>query len=332
MDYSPPDADRVLVLAPHPDDEALGCGGTIALYSSQGVETRLLVISDGEKLSNEYHENIDIVDIRRKETTEVSEILGLKKVDFLSFPDGGINSYKNELKLEIGKIVEEFRPDIIFAPSPLDFHQDHIATSEVALYLKNKFSWTKLAFYEVYNTIRFNTLVDITKVMHIKEKAILTYKYSLFLCPELFYDSIKGLNFFRSFYTRKEGFYEAFWILSENIDRESMIRWLSFDQWKLDSSELLFANLKGIDEILYRLQSMYSSLDEKNKEIEKLLNQLEDKEEKIKELETYIGNINNSLFWIVAKKYYEIRNRLLPENTKRRSLYDTVIKALKKKR
>lgn len=236
-DYLPPDAKKVLILAPHPDDETLGCGGTIALYTARDVEVYLLIISDGKGISLEsIDEDIDIVSIRRQESIDAASILGIKHVLFLDFPSQQLESYKNKIKERIEDVIKKFKPDILFAPSPLDFHQDHITIAHIALWLKKIFIPLRIAFYEIYNTIRFNSLVDITDVMHIKEKAMLNYRYSLLLRPEIFYNAIKALNSYRSFYTGQNRFYEAYWIISEPKESHEIIEWFTFGMENIHSS------------------------------------------------------------------------------------------------
>jgi len=238
--YPPPDAKKVLILAPHPDDETLGCGGTIALYTAHNVEVCLVTISDGSGISLELTDrDIDIVSRRKQESVDAAAILGIQQTLFLDFPTRKLEIYKDEIKERIENIIKEFSPDIVFAPSPLDFHQDHIATAHMAIWLKSKFLPLKIAFYEIYNTIRFNALVDITEVMHIKEKAMLNYRYSLLLRPDIFCNAIKGLNSYRSFYTGQMRYYEAYWILSETKEQNDIIDWLTFGMKNEHSFSLL---------------------------------------------------------------------------------------------
>lgn len=229
--YPPPDAKRVVILAPHPDDETLGCGGTIALYTSNAVEVYLLVLSDGGGISvdlTDKDKDIDITSVRKQESLAAASLLGIKHTLFLGFPTRKLEEYKDEIKKKVEDIVREFEPEIIFAPSPVDFHQDHITTAHMALWLNSKFLPLKIAFYEIYNTIRFNTLVDITEVMHVKEKAMLNYHYSLLGRPEIFSNAIKALNSYRSFYTQEMGYYEAYWMISEPKEHNEIIEWLTF--------------------------------------------------------------------------------------------------------
>lgn len=112
---------RILVVSPHPDDETLGVGGTIAKYSAQGHEVHVLMISghlpplykreDYEKTVNEAHRAFNI--------------LGVAKSDFLELPATMIGDLPlHEVNSKISKVVNDLKPHIVFCPYP-DRHVDH---------------------------------------------------------------------------------------------------------------------------------------------------------------------------------------------------------------
>ena len=123
---------RILVLAPHPDDETLGCGGTIALYAGMGKEVCAAIISKGEAVNVKAE---DIADLRRKEAYRAAEILQIRQVVFMDFPDTALNTYYDEVKQGIRGLMHTFKPDIVFAPSPMDLHEDHVVVSKIAMSL-----------------------------------------------------------------------------------------------------------------------------------------------------------------------------------------------------
>ena len=164
-----PETNSALILAPHPDDEALGCSGSIALSNKSGASSRVAFLTSGERL----HEtpSASVAERRREEARKASEILGCREPMFLNFPDGELRSHEDRVYQELCRIIDLNKPDVVFSPSPIDFHKDHIATARVALRLLNKPASFKLAFYEVYSTLRFNQLVDITEAIEIKKSA-----------------------------------------------------------------------------------------------------------------------------------------------------------------
>ncbi len=129
-------ANRAVVVAPHPDDETLGCGGAIALLRSLGVDVRVLVISDGT-LSHPNSQKFPaaaLQALRFGETLIAMSVLGVdaNDVTFLGLPDGSIpipgsaeiTSAVAACRLYLAQIA----PQIIFLPWRYDPHPDHRAT------------------------------------------------------------------------------------------------------------------------------------------------------------------------------------------------------------
>ena len=112
---------RVMVVAPHPDDETLGVGGTIAKYSAQGAEVFVLMIS-GHLPPLYSREDYDKT---VSEAEAAFELLGVSQSEFLEIPATMIDDQPlHEVNGRISKIVNEFSPHIVFCPFP-DRHVDH---------------------------------------------------------------------------------------------------------------------------------------------------------------------------------------------------------------
>jgi LmbE family N-acetylglucosaminyl deacetylase len=330
--YVPPEADRVLVVAPHPDDEVLGCGGTIARYARQNVQVRVVIVSDGAKIAQEFPgANHNFAEIRKNEALNALPLLGVHEIDFLGFPDGELAVWKNEILHKIEDILREYKPDIVFSPSPIDYHADHIAVSEILLALFNRKAGFQIAFYEVYETIRFNTLVDISDTMDLKKSAIYRYQYSLFQCPEVFWDAVKGLNSFRSLYTRESRYYEAFWLVSEPLQKSQLIQWLTCGLEGEDPAVLLLEKIKAVDELLFQLKQSHELLELQESEIQKLKVVIEKNENDLENIRSELDEIVHSHFWTLARQYYRLRDNLLPEGSWLRHFYDKVMASLKSK-
>lgn len=324
LTYSdPPAAKRVLILAPHPDDETLGCGGTIALYALQGSDIRLIVISDAKKLSSDITGgNGNIIDIRRQEAIQASRILGIGKVQFWDFPDGELSDFTADIWCKVDAFTREFLPDIVFAPSPIDHHKDHIAVAGMALKLLEEGHNTSIAFYEVYQPIRFNLLVNISETMHQKEKALSEYKQSLQHNPELYCEAVKGLARFRMLFAREAGYFEAFWLISEPQSSHAIVSWFTYDFEFNDPHKFFLPRLKTLDSLLFELRTRNEAVREKDAEICVLRGQKE-------EYESYRQQIEKSLFWKLSKKYYRLRDFLFPEGARCRVYYKKMVSYLK---
>lgn len=116
-------ARRVLVVAAHPDDEALGCGGTIARLSSEGSDVHLLFLADGVNARGSAK---DAVLQRRSMAKKAAAALGAKSPTCLDFPDNRLDSVD---LLDLIQSIEEhaamIKPDLVFTHSPSDLNIDH---------------------------------------------------------------------------------------------------------------------------------------------------------------------------------------------------------------
>lgn len=112
---------RILVVSPHPDDETLGVGGTIAKYSSEGHDVHVLTMSG--HLPPLYKRND--YNITVKEANRAFKILGVKHSHFFEIPATMIGDIPiHELNNKICKFVDHLKPNIVFCPYP-DRHVDH---------------------------------------------------------------------------------------------------------------------------------------------------------------------------------------------------------------
>ena len=120
-------AASVLVLAPHYDDEVLGCGGLLAQLARSGAIVRVLFLTDGsggaEAVADRevYHRR------RREEAVRVCEILGIAGCDHLGLPDGALDRHLDEVVHGFRRALLTQRPDLTLVPSPLEISRDHRA-------------------------------------------------------------------------------------------------------------------------------------------------------------------------------------------------------------
>ena len=124
-----------LVVAPHPDDETLGCGVTIMRKLEAGTPVRVVIATDGRRSSSSRVVSpTQLVEIRRAEVLEAADRLGLDRRDvvFLDFEDQRLEGQLAALSQRLGALVEEFRPDELLVASVLDRHADHHAVGQAA--------------------------------------------------------------------------------------------------------------------------------------------------------------------------------------------------------
>jgi len=314
-------ANKILVLAPHPGDESLGCGGTIARYSMMGKELRVLIISTGNAENAKVKVAVDLI---KEEAQKACKILGVNKVDFMDFPDGTIHNHYDDVKQGVMNLIQSYNPDIIFSPSPVELHVDHMAMSKITLSLLGELGSFKAAFYEIHSPVRYNCKMDITDTIGLKEKAVLCYKASLLQKSENTLNAIKGLNVYRSFDSLRKGFFEAFYVLTVGKNEDEIIDWLTYGLTKEASSYKLLSQLKKVDRLLAEYQQGL-------KKINELGGLLRERDEKIEQLERKCNTTENINMLNVVHSLYRIRDKILPYNSGRRGVYDKIVRKIKKK-
>lgn len=188
---------RVLVLSPHPDDETIGCGGTLALHAEAGDPVQVVVLTNGAKgdMSGRFVRNA-YIEMRRQETLAACACLGIYDVTFWSYEDRELTGSVTVIP-DLVASINTYHPDVIYAPSPLEFHPDHRALAGyIQAALRHCQTDSELFFYEVGQPLQVDILVDITGVLDKKKQALRQYQSQLEERP---YDDIAlALNRFRS--------------------------------------------------------------------------------------------------------------------------------------
>jgi LmbE family N-acetylglucosaminyl deacetylase len=128
-----------IFFAPHPDDETLGCGGTIAKRIDEGYAVFVVILTDGRHAfskvlginSNPSPE--EIKQIRREEVTEAVSVLGVPKSNlfFFDFEDYTLSEHEKEAEQAATAFIEEHFPDEVYFPIKRDGHPDHQATNRI---------------------------------------------------------------------------------------------------------------------------------------------------------------------------------------------------------
>lgn len=209
---------RVLVLAPHPDDEIFGCGGTLALLNSAGAAIRCIIATDGVARSPDP---VTTRECREAESTSAARSLGLASPIFWGLPDGQLAS-DEDLIARVVDAAKDWMCDLILAPSAFERHPDHFALSLAATAAARQLGGDlRLAFYEVGEPLCFNALIDIGSVLDQKRLAMRCFESELKLQA---YDAqIEGLNVYRAYTlsTRSVKAAEAFLVVSaKSIDED----------------------------------------------------------------------------------------------------------------
>lgn len=205
-----------LVVAPHPDDESLGCGGSLIRHIKAGRRVKIIFLTDGDKGDFEGKFGKKYVEIRKKSAQKAMDILGVTDYEFWGYGDREFHVAVQDARVRLSRAIEAFRPSLIYAPSPFEAHPDHKVAFEAIWHLRKQFD-IHLALYEILMAIYPNILVDITAEMRLKKKAIKSYS------TEVYYNDyvtkVVGLNRFRTATLPKNITYaEAFIFLEHGTD------------------------------------------------------------------------------------------------------------------
>ncbi len=183
----------LVVLAPHPDDESLGCGGLIAQACARGLPARLIVVSDGvgSHPNSPSYPPERLRALREEETLAAAHKLGLpnEQIDFLRLPDRhvpGTGPAAEAAAEVIAAVTRESRAGSLFVTWGHDPHCDHQACAALARLVRARLPELRLFAYPVWgwalpaevqvgpapNGIR----LDITKELDVKRAAIAAHR------------------------------------------------------------------------------------------------------------------------------------------------------------
>ncbi|MDB6018586.1 MAG: uncharacterized protein JWR19_3075 [Pedosphaera sp.] len=205
---------NILVIAPHPDDEAIGCGGTICKHTARGDRVTVAFLTSGElglkRLPREKAWNI-----REAEARSAAKILRITHAEFLRLPDWTAGTYVKEGARLLTPILKREKPGIIYAPHPCEWHPDHQAALPMlrAALRKSDFAPAELRGYEVWTPmVEHDHVENISEVMPRKLRALRAHRSQL---EEFDYErAVRGLNQFRGELAGKCRYAEVFQTLS----------------------------------------------------------------------------------------------------------------------
>ena len=187
-----PDARRILVFAPHPDDDTLGAGGALLHGIRAGATVHIIYVTSGER-------DGEGGGLREGEARRVAGALGATAT-FWRYPARGIPVTQESMERMRRTVVEQ-RPDAIFLPFLTDDHVDH---RQVALLFASTFRDiacdAEVWAYQVYSTVLPNVIVDVTDV--IDEKTRLVRMWESEMAHRDWVHYIRGLNAFNSRFLR----------------------------------------------------------------------------------------------------------------------------------
>ena len=181
---------KILVIAPHADDEIIGCGGTIAKAIHRGDEVFVLIVTNASVGAPELF-NEEAIQNVREEAIQAHKYLGVNKTFFLDFPAPALNAFPEyKISVEISEILNTIKPNILYLPHPGDLHQDHKAcyrASLVAARPQGNYSVEEIYCYE--------TLSE-TEWAPYQEKAFIPNVFND--VSDFFNQKLEAMSFFKS--------------------------------------------------------------------------------------------------------------------------------------
>jgi LmbE family N-acetylglucosaminyl deacetylase len=182
---------RILVVAAHPDDEVLGCGGTVAAHAAAGDDVYIHILGEGATSRWTERETADVsaVEALRDQAVRAGEILGAKDVVLHGMPDNRLDTIP---LLEVVKLVEaaiqRVRPDVVYTHYGGDLNIDHAIVHRAVLTATRPLGTTSvsdvLAFevpsstewsFQRFGAFSPNVFVDISDILELKLRAIACY-------------------------------------------------------------------------------------------------------------------------------------------------------------
>lgn len=163
---------HILVVAAHPDDEAIGCGGVILQNAEYGSQVEVVLLTSGE-LGCPGEDLEQTKTMRVHEAFEASAILGSKVVDFWGEPDGALAINADTIS-HMTRLLAERKPDIIYVTGEDDAHSDHKAAATIVRKAVEQSIFSPKCFmYEVWTPMStYDVVIDITAEIGKKLQAI----------------------------------------------------------------------------------------------------------------------------------------------------------------
>ncbi len=217
----------VMVFAPHPDDDIIGCGGSIAHHVKQGSPVSIVYMTSGEAGSLEYN-SADLTRLREEEATSAAASLGVTDLTFLRFPDGYLEYNKESLGC-IVTLIRAKKPIVIYLPHSGDVIPDHQITNRLVRegcrraagpwfreYGTEPWQVKTILGYEIWTPLQaVGYCEDITSDMPAKLNSLRMHHSQI---KGMAYDeAIKGLNRYRGIMTGKGDYCECFQLVQAQI-------------------------------------------------------------------------------------------------------------------
>lgn len=184
---------KVLIIAAHPDDEVLGCGGTTVRLAKEGHDIYIAIMGEGitSRFPKKEKTNVDLIEKLHKSSRQASKLLGAKDIFFYNLPDNKFDTIPLlEIVKKIENLIKKIVPKTIYTHHIGDLNIDHqmvhrsvltatrptIDQKVQEIYTFEVPSSTEWAFQQINPVFQPNTFVDISETLEIKLKALSSYQ------------------------------------------------------------------------------------------------------------------------------------------------------------
>jgi N-acetylglucosamine malate deacetylase 1 len=172
---------NVVVVAPHPDDEAIGCGGAICAHVARGDRVSAVFLTSGE-LGLKHLATGEAWAVREREAAAAAQVLQLAQLDFLRQPDWFLGEHEASTAAGLRVVLQRERPGVIYVPHCREWHPDHQSATRVvrAALAGGAVTTPRLLGYEVWTPLAaYDHVENIAPYMRQKLKAIRCYSSQL---------------------------------------------------------------------------------------------------------------------------------------------------------
>jgi LmbE family N-acetylglucosaminyl deacetylase len=185
----------MVVVAPHQDDEAIGCGGALALQVRSGQAASIVILQDGADGCEELgYTRQAMMEMRNEESRRAAAAIGAPPPTFLNHP---VLASGDAQIAELAQILIERKADAVFIPFPLDGNPDHRTANYILAGALEKLSWNVRVFgYEVWGLAIPNVIVIIDDVAEAKAAMLGCFTFANSALD--YVNSTMGLNMFHS--------------------------------------------------------------------------------------------------------------------------------------
>ena len=218
---------KIMIFAPHPDDDILGCGGSIARHTAKGNQATTVFMTSGESGSLSIPCD-ELASIREDEARQASALLKVDETVFLRNPDGYLE-FKRDNLVKLITLIRSKKPDTVYLPHINDANEDHRITNKLVLEACRRSAgpWFRecpgdpwdvrtILAYEVWTPIQeVSYFEDITAYIGEKLDALRLHASQL---KEIRYDdAVLALNQYRGIMSGKGRYCECFQIIKAEL-------------------------------------------------------------------------------------------------------------------